>query len=230
VLRFSLENSVGVIWCDDVVLINNGRTLVSGDLSADGWTVRVRGLETILDRPGHFSLTIPTADGSPDGWELSEVNTMRAHFKAADGKRNWVIYSDGREYVDGRFELPAGLSLPDRDALIEQHDSPAEVSVPEEMGRVERNSPGDVNNDGYNELSGTYQLKATGGRIVVTLKPKTAKLVRPVLEIAGLPAGRITGTFEGVLVEKSIRLANGHVLVELPGSISREVTVELKVR
>ena len=233
-LRFTFSHGATGVVLDDVMLVNNTQTLVSGDLSGDGWTVRVRGFKTFLERTGHFSVAVHTPDGVNDAWQLVEANEMRVRFIApatgALAGREWTIYADGRAYLNGKFEPVEEFAPAMKAALVEQHESPAEMAVPEEMGRVDRNAPGDLNNDGYAEQTGAYQLKANGPRVVVTLRPRSGKLIKPMLEIAGLPDGKVTGNLEGVLIQKSVRLADKHVLVELPGTIERGVTVELKVQ
>jgi len=109
------------------------------------------------------------------------------------------------------------------------HDYPAKVEIAEEFGHLNRNSPGDQNNDGYDESTGAYQITATGPRVEFTLSPRSGLLVRPVVEIAGLPAGAVTATMDGRWVEKIVRLENGNVLIELPGESAFPVTVAVKV-
>jgi hypothetical protein len=228
-LRF--RNSGGTVWCDDVVLFDNTAQLVGDpEKAGDNWSVRRRGFATLMEKPGSYKLRIPTPEAGADGWKVDEADDMRVCLSSADGRRFWTIYGDGRGYLDGKFKSAVELP-PDQQALFEeQQASPAEMTVPEELGRVERNAPGDRNHDGYAEMTGAYQLKASGARFAVTLTPHTARLVRPVLEIAGLPPGKPVASIEGKLLEKVVRLPEGHVLVELPGTIERAVTMNLRVQ
>lgn len=231
VLRVRAEH--GDVWCDDVVLIDNAHTLVGESAKpGDNWTVRQRGFSTLIERPGSFSLSVPMPEAAPgDGWVVVEANEMRVVFAGDGGKRTWAIYSDGRAYLNGKLK-PVTELPPDRAAALEQQQaSPAELQVPDEFGRVERNAPGDRNNDGYAEMTGAYELKAIGPRLRVTITPQTPKLVTPVLEIAGLPQqGRVTAYMEGQLIESIVRLHNGHVLVEIPATLTKPTTLDVRVQ
>ena len=112
----------------------------------------------------------------------------------------------------------------------EQHASPAELVVPEEFGRLDRDTPGDRNNDGYNEQRGAYELAAHGTRFEVAIRPHAIPLVRPVLEITGLAPGDALITVEGHLIEEYTRLPNGTLLVELPLALRRPTTVNITVK
>ena len=127
--------------------------------------------------------------------------------------------------------LLADATLGRQEAAIftQQQKSPATLSVPEELGRLERNAPGDRDNDGYAELRGAYQLKAIGPRFEVKITQQTPRLLRPVLEIAGLPAGRVLAHVEGQQIERVSRLKNGNVLIMLPNTLDRAVTVNVRV-
>jgi hypothetical protein len=219
------------VYCDDVVLVNNARTLeepAAGAAPLAGWTIRQGGCAIEVVRPAHFRVTLKTPEAVPDGWINEEANDLRARFVSATGKA-WTIYADGRQYQDGQFSSLA----PQGDAATiyaQQHGSPAEIAVPEELGRVDRDTPGDKNNDGYNETRGAYQLIAKGPRFEVTLKPTTRLLAHPVLEIAGLPAGSALTTVEGQLIEKSTRLPSGNLLLEIPLVLERATTINTAIK
>ncbi len=227
ILRF--KAGTATVWCDDVLAVDNVKSLIpDSDKAGDAWMIRRRGFATRIEKPGSFKLRVPTPEVNAEGWRVDEANELRVRFSS--GKHNWTIYCDGRGYSDGRYEPVMELAPAEQAMLAAQHNSPAEITVPAELGRVERNSPGDRNNDGYDETTGAYPLKANGPRIEATITPRTAKLVRPVLEIAGLPAGQVSVNLEGRYIDKSVRLANGHVLIEIPGTIDRPVTVNVRVR
>ena len=104
------------------------------------------------------------------------------------------------------------------------------VIEPEELGRVSRQTEGDANNDGYNERRGAYQLIANESRLEVTFSPRSSALLRPVLEITGLPAGDVLVTVEGKLIEKTTRLSDGTLLVLVPTKIDRTTTISVRVQ
>jgi hypothetical protein len=187
-------------------------------------------LALLMERRGSFKLGIPMDETEENNWNVEECNEMRVRLATHNGKHAWTIYSDGREYRDGKFESAVELSDAQKKAFLAQQASPAEISVPEEFGRVERNAAGDKNNDGYAEQTGAYQIKAVGPRLELTITPQTPVLIRPVLEIAGLPNGRVLVNFEGKLVDKTVRLGNGHVLVLLPATLDRSATVYIKIQ
>ena len=119
--------------------------------------------------------------------------------------------------------------MSDAGAIAASHASPAEVKVPSQFGRVDRNTPGDEDNDGYNEARGSYELLAAASRFEVTIAPRTALLARPVLEIANLPAGSVLATIEGQLIPNPHRLPSGNVLIELPARLERAAIVSVRV-
>lgn len=223
----------GNVWCDDLLLINNERvyeTPAQGGDPAAGWTIRQRGFAVTIERPQRFKLTLKTPEAAADGWNCEEANEIRARLISASGKV-WVVYSDGRQYQDGKASLlfnPNGAA--GAQAFAEQHASPAQVEVPQEQGSLERNTTGDQNNDGYNELRGAYQIQASGPRMEVKLTPQSTPAIHPVLEIARLPAGKVVVNVEGQWVTRTARLADGTVLVELPMTLSRAVTASIAVK
>jgi hypothetical protein len=224
-------NAGAAVYCDDIVLVNNARTLEEPPAGAPplaGWTIRQAGCSIDIVRPAHFRVTLKTPEGTPDGWSVEEADDLRARFISTSGK-TWTIYADGRQYQDGQFSPLSPMG--DAAALFaQQHSSPAEMIVPDEFGRIDRDTPGDKNNDGYNEARGSYQLITKGPRFEVTLKPATRLLARPVLEISGLPAGSALATVEGQLVEKTTRLPNGNLLVEIPLILERPTTVNVTIK
>jgi hypothetical protein len=225
------------VWCDDFMLINNEQTLVgdeggrtdgSSSESSQGWTIRRRGLHFIGDVPGRFSFKLLTTEGGPHGWRVEEVNAGRARFSSDGPQKMLTIYRDGRAYWDGQYRpFSASAAEP---PLVQQHASPARVEVPAEQGRVDRNTEGDANNDGYNESRGAYAVRAAGARLELTLTPRNPQgLFRPVLEVAHLPPGKVQVSLEGRLVEQIMRLEDGTVLIDLPVRVTRPATVYVKV-
>jgi hypothetical protein len=214
------------LFLDDVMLVDNAQTLVDG--SARGtMSVRKKGLKIHVDHPARFAIALDALEGKPDGWVVEEAGPMRARFTGgADAGRALAVYASGASYWNGEFK-PLHQMLEGRGEWARSHASPAQVKVPESQGRVLRTTPGDANNDGYNEQRGAYQLEASGGRLEFTVRPATP-LVLPVFEIAGLPAGKVLVTVEGRLVDSHDRLPDGRVLIELPMRVQRDVTVSVR--
>jgi hypothetical protein len=223
----SPENAA--VFCDDVLLINNDRKISPrpGQSPDAAWTITQRGFTITADRPARFKLSLRTIDERPDGWAMLEACELRARFVSGDG-HEMTLYADGRQYTDGKLTLLTARH-PYADAFEKQQQEPAEVEVDRETGRLDRDTPGDRNNDGYNELRGAYQLVAKGARLHVTLKPKNGTIPLPVLEISGLPAGPLQVNVAGRLIERTTRLDDGKVLIELPG-VRLAATVDIAVK
>jgi hypothetical protein len=215
------------VWVDDVLVVNNSQTLL--DTGRNGWTIRRRGHRILIDRPLSFNLALTTAESSPQGWTVQEINPLRARFTSPGETETISVYYDGRTFWDGEFR---GLSVRTRDdpTLAAAHNTPADASVPAELGKVDRDSDGDTNNDGYNETTGAYRVIASGSRVEVTLRPRSVPIPRPVLQIAGLPEGKVLITMDGQLIRQSTRLEGGDVLVELPTRVVRTTTISASVR
>jgi hypothetical protein len=149
-------------------------------------------------------------------------------FRSSGPQKSVTIYSDGRAFWDGEYR-PVSASAADP-IFVQQHVSPARVEVPEEFGRLDRDTPGDADNDGYNESRGAYSIQAAGPRLELTLTPRTAALMRPVLEVHGLPPGKALVTVEGRLIESVLRLEDGTLLIGIPARINRTTRISVKVQ
>ena len=254
VLSLRLPTSAGAVALDDVMLADNRRTLVAAD-AADrtaGMAVRRVGHRLVVegvdgaagtdDGPavGPVALSIPLASGSPDGWSVVEAGPLRLRLVGGPGdavrppgSHEATLWRSGRVSVDGAA-VPLGAIV---GAAVGPggEGPPGRASVPPAMGRVDRTTPGDADNDGYNERLGAYQVRAGvgtggGGRLEVTLTPAGSPLRRPAVEASGLPAGPVLATVGGRLVESVDRLPDGRVLVELPFDLDRPATLVLRVR
>jgi hypothetical protein len=206
---------------------NTGLLVDTRSTAGVGWTIGERGFTYTIERPGAFKLAFRSREADPLGWKLEEANAIRARLTSLGAPRSRIIYASGREYIDGRFRA---LDAAAADMLAMQDASPGRITVLQDTGRAERNTSGDANNDGYAESTGTYQLLANGPRMELEMTPGGGGLTNPVLEIAGLPAGGIVASIEGKLIERTARLDNGRVLIELPGRIDRPVGVSVRVR
>lgn len=229
-LSFSMDVP-NVIWCDDVMLIDNTRwVLGSPDKPSPGeWTLCRRGFNWICDAAGRFNLQLPSTESQAGGWQMDEANAMRMRFSSTGDVKSLTIYSDGRSYWDGKFRAMTA-DLRNDPLWARQESSPAEIQIPQAMGRLNRNAPGDSNNDGYCEARGSYSISATGSRVDVTILPRSIPVQHPVLEIAGLDAGKALVTIEGRLIEQTQRLSDGTLLVDLPIKVERAVTVNIRIQ
>lgn len=214
------------VYLDDVLIIDNTREFIPP--SDGGWSVVQRGFKIKLDRPTMFAMTVNSAQGKVDGWEVEETSAARARFSMPGTSKSLTVYSDGRSYWDGAFK---GLSAPVRDdpAYARQHNAPARIAVPEELGRIVRNSPGDGNADGYNEARGCYMIRANGARLQIEIQPAAFPISRPVFEIAGLPAGKVLVNVEGQIVDAATRLPDGTTLLVFPLRFARPTQISLRV-
>jgi len=210
---------------DDVMLVDNHETVID----TDEWSVRRDGLAYTIDASGKFAFKLPTAQAQQGGWAVVEACEKRVRFASSASPGSATVYSDGRVYWGEAFHS-AAKDLSDASEQARQHAAPAEITMPESMGRRNRSSAGDANNDGYNETRGAYEIVATGSRIEMTITPHEVAVSRPVLEIAGLPAGPVRATMEGRLLPGALRLPGGEVLVELPGQIEHPTMVNVRVR
>jgi hypothetical protein len=249
-LVISLPDRSPAVWCDDVMLVNNRQPLVNPGENgaavqsnetptgpttapvasfASPWSLQRRGLSYVGSAPGKFNFNLLTSEASRSGWKVEEANELRARFSSDGGKtRLLTVYSDGRSYWDGQYKA---FSAEARNAIFsEEHASPADATVPEELGRLNRDTAGDTNNDGYNEQRGAYQFVANGARLEMRITPHTRALLRPVLEITGLSPGKVLVTTEGRLVEKTVRLEDGTLLVEIPTVIDRPTTINIRTQ
>jgi hypothetical protein len=154
---------------------------------------------------------------------------MRLILTSADQKHTWTIYRDGTEYLNGKFQCVVPLSADQTAQMIQQQAHPAELKIPEELGRLDRDTRGDLNNDGYAELYGAYEVKTNGPRIQITITPQISALCKPVIEIAGLPLGRVVAALDGQLIDQTVRLPNGHVLIQIGSTIQKPVTLDVRV-
>ncbi|HEY8666315.1 MAG TPA: hypothetical protein VIL86_06605 [Tepidisphaeraceae bacterium] len=217
------------ICCDDVMLIDNAQTLVNtlDETALSGWQIARKGFQTTITFGNRSSVTLFSPEARRDGWTLRDISDARACFISAS--KTWTLYADGRAYNGGRCE-PI-VKRPEFDPQLRAcHESPAGISVPDDLGKVDRSTDGDKNNDGYNEALGAYQIIADGSRLDVTLTPKGTALIRPVLEIANFPRGNVLATIEGQLISNVTRTSTNHLLIELPVKIERPTTVNLRLQ
>ncbi len=223
-LRFTFADALPEgLWLDDIVEIDNTGTLYEGP--PGGFVVSEKGFSFTVELPGRFRQTFRTPEADPSGWKIEETNPIRVRLSSRGPRRSMLIYSDARQLIDGTVQPGSAGGV----ELTAGHTSPARIVVTGDSGRLDRNSAGDANNDGYAEQTGTYQLIADGPRLELRVEPQGVAVARPVLEVRELPAGKVLATMEGVLVEAVVRLEDGRVLLELPGVLTRSTQVNIRV-
>jgi hypothetical protein len=231
-LTFTIDSPGGAdLWCDDVLLIDNTRWIVgrAESIAQGKWTVSRRGMNYICGVPNEFTIRLMPAEIQPDGWKLDEANVFRACFSSTGRNKTLTIFPDGRSYWDGAFR-PLSGELKSDSTWQDQQTSPAQVEIPETMGRLERRTPGDENNDGYNEARACYMILAVGPRLEMTITPRSVPVSKPMLEIKGMPPGEALVTVEGHLLERTLRLPDDTLLVEIPGKIDRPTAVNVRIQ
>jgi hypothetical protein len=224
-LRLSWRGA-GPLLVDDVMLVDNTQQLLDG--GAGGMSVRKRGMKIVCEHPGRFAVSLDMLEGNPAGWTVEEVSPVRARFAGGGKTRSLVIYDNGLSYWDGTPRSLFGM-LRLEDGWQRQHEAPARLVIGQTPGRVLRTTTGDADNDGYNELTGAYQVEAEGPRLELTIEPRE-QVISPVLEIVGLPPGKLVVTVEGRLVESHARLPDGRALIIIPLKLQRPASVLVRVQ
>jgi hypothetical protein len=224
---FDASGGLATTLIDNVVLINNTRTLLDTRSNPImGWVIRQQGYTTQIEAPGRFNIKALTPAAIDSGWVVSEYNSTRIILRSAKPVRTWVLYSDGRVIQDGQIRIHGSLETD----VAAAHQTPAIVQPDETTVMLRVHTPGDSDNDGYNEVLGAYQLSAKGARIQFTLRPRTTSCVAPFFEISDLPPGVVTTTVEGRLIDSAERLSDGRVLLRLPLRVDRPMTVTVRSR
>ena len=211
VQHITLHVSAAQADYDDVLLVNNTRTLVD-DSAAGGWTItRKGGAIDVTSTAKASHVRIPLAGAAEGGWAVDEISARRLCLHQ-EGKF-LTLLPDGRSIGDGVTQPPPEI---------------ATIDIADECGRIDRDTDGDTNNDGYNERRGSYELDAAGPRMTFKISPGKAPAQAPLIEIGKLPPGNLTVMAEGKLIDTVCRLPDGRVLVLLPITIDRPTEVTLK--
>lgn len=222
---FDASGGLATTLIDNVVLINNTQTLLDTRSNPImGWVIRQQGYTTQIEAPGRFNIKALTPAAIDSGWVVSEYNSTRIILRSAKPVRTWVLYSDGRVIQDGQIRIHGSLETD----VSAAHQTPAVIQPDETTVTLRVHTPGDSDNDGYNEVLGAYQLSAKGARIQFTLRPQSVPCVAPFFEISDLPSGVVTAMVEGRLIDSAERLSDGRVLLRLPLRIDRPMTITVR--
>ena len=156
-------------------------------------------------------MRIPLAGAAERGWTIDEISARRLCLHQ-DGKF-LTLLPDGRSIANGVMQPPPEI---------------ATIDIADECGRIDRDTDGDANNDGYNERRGSYELQAASPRMRLKISPGKSPTQSPLIEIANLPPGKLTVMAEGKLIDTVCRLPDGRVLLLLPITIDRPTELTLK--
>lgn len=222
-IRLAIDAEGKAITIDNVLLVDNNKTLVEPPAGlSPAYEVKRRGFEIrAVSNTGASQVSVNLQDGRL----LDEIGPLRLRIRSDAGQTpSWTTF-----YPDGRVIENGTMIRAPQPMVIESHKSPADVTVEEAHGRLDAATEGDAENDGYNEVRGAYQIVARTPRVALRLTPRGAPVVSPVLEIQGLPAGRVSAHVEGRLIESTDRLPDGTALVLLPLKLERATTVTVKV-
>src|SRR4051794_32107123 len=104
------------------------------------WTISRTANSIAVLRPGKFSMKLATAESTPQGWRIDEANEVRARFSSTGPVKTLTVCIDGRAWWDGQYRpIVNSPDIP----TVSDAEIPAVMSIPEEQGRINRNTPGD---------------------------------------------------------------------------------------
>ena len=224
-MTLRLRNKFAILLLAGVVGCAAGRTappVAATRPAVDGLTISRNGSELHLRGRG-ICIDLPTAD-----WAVAEDSPLRVRLLNRGSGQPLTIYRDGRAWFDGEARRADGGETSGAEEAAAA--SPGRVAVADAEGRADRSTVGDVNNDGFNERLGAFQVVASGRRVDLTILPDGAALPRPAVEISGLPPGDLTATTGGRLIAATARLPDGHALVVVPFDVDRPTVVTVQVR
>lgn len=193
---------------DDVMLVNNRRRLVDWP---GVWSIDRRGFELNVNVAGQSPRRFILAAADAHGVEIEEINPLRVRLRDKAGQLITLL-PNGRTFN-------GATPLPDQ----------GQIDIADTDGKLNRETPGDLNNDGFNEERGAYQITAAAPRLTLRLSPARSAIEWPLLEVRGLPAESDTVTADGKLIEKTARLPDGTLLILLPMTVDSPVEITVGV-
>ena len=162
----------------------------------------------------------------------SEIGSVRLWLTAEAG---WSPGVFSRDLVVRDFQGPVGrwsyLEPPKGfrgKTLCQNHVSPGRVRPI--VGTLTPWLRGDDNTDGYNESQGCYFVRSSNGHCRFVLIPPAEGLLDPAVNIAGPWQACITVNVQGMAIHKVAKLADGSVLLIVPGWIRQPTVVEVSSR
>lgn len=226
-LVLEIENvGDGLVDLDDVLLADPNRVFLettdgfSVHRTERGWNIFRHEQSTdaaddreTLEDSKQRGVRIASWDPANSGWRVVELSVLRVVFEEARGRRqsvdrNLVRWPNGGAEADGGWRVE-----PLEDSCV-----------------ILRRSPGDADGDGFNETTGSLEVRALSGRVRLRVRPNE-RGVGPVglIEVSNLGSGEVRATLAGRLMQDVVRLPDGRVLVGLDVRIERESDVEIRV-
>ena len=127
-----------------------------------GWRVGRKGLNYIFEAPGRFAFAVPTAQAQAGGWAAAQSCDKRACFTSSAPPGNMTVYEDGRMYFGAEFRS-LWRDLPDSAEQARQHAAPAEIAIPEPMGRSNRSTASRCAISAWPTTSTSSSIRSTRG-------------------------------------------------------------------
>ncbi len=209
---------------DDVVLLDNNRSVRTTGLSVlrRGTVWRVAS-----DDLAEF---VGSELSSANPLRLIEWSKSRVVFQSLRDPTRFVSIDHlGRRFDGGEYRFVGKGQSKSTWRLA--HLSPGVVEIDPDQGRVERQAPGDLNQDGYDESRGSYRVHALAGRIDIRMAPRSVGLDNAVIEITGFEhAQEVLASVSGQVVRRVDRSTSGAVLVELETRVEMPIVLQLRAK
>ena len=110
----------------------------------------------------------------------------------------------------------------------DDYQTPAQISTT--VGRQRRDAPGDLDQDGFNESEGCYELRAEGGLMRFQFAPGATKRLRPRFRVADTRGRRCWVYADGRIIETQGRDVDGELLFTIPRTLTAPAAMEVRAR
>ena len=169
-------------------------------------------------------------------WCPRQPDAARQQLELVSGDERRVVVIAGHvepaETVDMAHLLrlwPRDLdAAPEAESFAADYQNPATLSVT--RGRLVTDAPGDLDQDGFNEAEGTYELAADSGVLRFKFIPGATLRHEPLFRVRGAPGAACWVYAEGRIITAQGRDREGNVLFALPRPVSRPLTIEVNLR
>ncbi len=244
-------SSPGHVWRYTVYASGAVHVSVNSVAPPAGWRRPRVGYAMGLDGRRGFEMVVPpvAAVGRPESrfvlmarpgsdrsdllwaWSATSQLDWRRQLESADGRRLALIVGDvaAGEEVETAHLLrvwPRDIdAAPEAASLADDYRHPVELAVA--AGRLITGAAGDLDQDGYNESEGCYELALARGVARFEFRPGSLLRFDPVFRVRGTAGRRCWVYARGRVVTSVGRDAGGELLFRLPGVISRPVALEV---